>query len=47
MYDYDNGVSLIEHVATCICLGGLEKREFKMWKRILFNKRRARATLPH
>jgi len=36
----------IEHVATCICLRDLEKREFKMWRGTLF-KRRARATLPH
>jgi len=36
----------IEHVATCICLGDLEKRGFKMWKGTLF-KRRARTTLPH
>jgi len=40
-----NGVPLIERVATCICLGNLEKREFKMWKETLF-KRRAPAALP-
>jgi len=41
-----NGVPLIEHVATCTCLGGHEKKEFKMWRGILF-KRRARTTLLH
>jgi len=28
----------IEHVATCICLGDLEKRKFKMWRETLFKK---------
>jgi len=29
----------IECVATCICLGDLEKRKFKMWRGILFKRR--------
>jgi len=29
----------IEHVATCICLRNLEKREFKMWRGTLFKKK--------
>jgi len=41
-----NGIPLIEHVATCICLGDFEKKEFKMWRGTLF-KRRVRATLSH
>jgi len=35
-----------EHVATCIYLGSLEKRGFKMWRGIQ-NKKRALTTLLH